>query len=46
MGDIQPEQFAGVMTALEVDAADVADVEPKLQPEVESAETDGAGQQS
>jgi hypothetical protein len=28
MGDIQPQQFAGVMTALEVDAADVAEVEP------------------
>lgn len=28
MGDIRPQQFAGVMTALEVDAADVADIEP------------------
>ena len=38
MGDIQPQQFAGVMNALEVDAADVADVEP--------AEKRGADQQS
>jgi hypothetical protein len=28
MGDIQPQQFGGVMAALEVDAAGVADIEP------------------
>ena len=34
MGDIRPQQFSGVMAALEVDAAGVADIEP-------SAEADG-----
>jgi hypothetical protein len=31
MGDIQPQQFGGVMAALDVDAAGVADVEPRKQ---------------
>ena len=31
MGDIQPQQFGGVMAALDVDAAGVADVEPREQ---------------
>jgi hypothetical protein len=35
MGDIQPQQFGGVMAALEVDAAGVADVEPRDQPDPE-----------
>lgn len=35
MGDIQPQQFGGVMAALEVDAAGVAEVEPRDQPEPE-----------
>ena len=29
MGDIQPQQFGGVMAALDVDAAGVVDVEPR-----------------
>ena len=31
MGDIQPQQFGGVIAALDVDAAGVADVEPREQ---------------
>lgn len=31
MGDIQPQQFGGVMAALDVDAAGLADVEPRDQ---------------
>jgi len=33
MGDIQPQQFGGVMAALEVDAAGVGDIEPRAPAE-------------
>jgi hypothetical protein len=46
MGDIRPQQFAGVMSALEVDAANVANVELDSESDYETTETSGTGQQS